>query len=68
MYEVAQKKDGKLIRGGIKAPLPVVESWIREYAATDPNSEYIAVPASETALTKEELWTQLDKFTGRYKG
>ena len=67
MYEAAQKKDGKLIRNGIKAPLPIVESWIAEYAITDPDGEYVAVPASEEAMTEEELWAQLDEFTGRYK-
>lgn len=54
LYEVAHITDGKLTRGGIKAPLLRVGKWIKELKETDPKTIYVAVPADEDAITEEE--------------
>lgn len=60
MYEVAYLREGELVRGGIKAPLLTVGKWIRDNAANDPDTVYVAVPASPEAVTEAELYAQLD--------
>ena len=55
LYEVAYVKNGKLTRGGIKAPLPMVAEWIRELKEVDRETEYVAVPANEKAIPEERV-------------
>lgn len=67
MYEIATLEDGKIARGGIKAPLLTVGKWIRENTALYPNVVFFAVPASPEAVTREELWAELEAFTAEYE-
>ena len=47
LYEVAHITNGDLYRGGIKAPIPTVEEWIRKLEEVDHETEYFVVPANE---------------------
>ena len=68
MYELAFVENGHLVRGGIKAPLLTVEKWLEEVKAVLTEAECVIAPASPEAVTKEELYAQLDEFYGRRHG
>ena len=65
MFEVAYVENGRVMRGGIKAPLETAEQWARENAENEPFKHWVVVKASPDALTKEELYEQLDKMFER---
>ena len=59
-YEIAYIQDGELVRGGVAASLQTVGRWIESYKAVDPERTYVAVPASENALTQKERLLRRD--------
>ena len=63
MYELACLEEGRLVRGGVKAPLLTVGKWLRENVEHDPAhaDAWVIVPASPDAVTKDELYDWLDK-------
>ena len=67
MYELGCLDNGEISRGGIKAPLLTVGKWIRENTALYPDVVFFAVPASPEAVTREELYADLDAFTAEYE-
>ena len=54
-YEIAAiHEDGTIERGGISATLATVKRWIKKNEESFPCYTYIAVEASEDAITYEE--------------
>jgi len=67
MYELAYIENGEIVRGGIKADILTVERWLRENTEHYSVNPYIIVPASEDAVTKEELFAELEAMFGGAK-
>lgn len=55
LYEIGYLMDGKIVRGGIKAPVSKVAEWIERSMAVSPEDVCFAVPASSDAITQEEF-------------
>lgn len=53
-FEIAYIQDGELVRGGIAASLRTVGRWIEQAITDDPDTTYLAVPASSDALSIEQ--------------
>ena len=50
LYEIACVMNGSLVRGGVAASLRTVGRWVEANTALDPDTAYVAVPASKDAI------------------
>ena len=55
LYENAYIRDGELVRGGVAASLRTVGRWIESNQPDDPDTTYVAVPASADAIPVAEF-------------
>ena len=60
LYEIAHIENGQIVRGGIKAPLLKVGSWIKTNLEYTPNVTFFAVPANENAISEEEYEAEVN--------
>ena len=54
LYEIGHIENGHIVRGGIKAPLLKVGSWIKTNLEYTPDVTFFAIPANEDAISVEE--------------
>lgn len=51
LFEIAYfEPDGSLHRGGVAATARTVGKWIEESVSIDPETVFVAIPASEEAI------------------
>ena len=62
LYEIAHIENGQIVRGGIKAPLLKVGSWIKKNLESFPEMELFAIPANEDAITEEEYEAEIASY------
>lgn len=68
LFEIAMESNGELVRGGIKATLQTVKKWIAQNQEGDPDTKYVAVPASEDAVTYREFMSELHQAAREASG